>query len=106
MNRWHEVVFYQVGERVAVQVSWHSLWRGELGHDDAVVLLPGEVVPWLRSVDPLAYYVGPPVGAGGGRREREMAAIRERWAHLISEAADLLGEAGVEHYAELRAAPA
>lgn len=99
--RWHEVVLYRVAtaERVAVQVHWHSRWQGELDHDDAVVLREREVVAWLRARDPLAHYIGPPASSGGGRREREMAAIRERWAHLVTDAAAALGGAE-ERYIE------
>lgn len=87
-TRWHDIACWEVDDgRVAISVEWHTRREGEQGHNTTTVVEREGAITWLRSLDPLAYYVGPPAQTGGGRREREMRDITERWQHAISQVA-------------------
>jgi hypothetical protein len=99
-NRWHELEWWSHDaalsgpeQRHCLVVRYCTQWQGELGHDDARILLRRDLERVLREIDPCAHVTGYPVGEHYVEKQRRLLAdIRAGYEHAVS---DLLAAARV-----------
>lgn len=90
--RWHIITLYRLAqsEGIVVAVSYHTEWSTETGHDAVEICSTLEsTTSWLRTYDPLAWFIGPPPGGPGSSQEQRQMRLRKdlklRYENLISD---------------------
>lgn len=92
-NRWHELELWSADEQLqgpeqrhCVVVRYVTQWQGELGHDQAELVLRRDIGTALHAYDPLAHLVGFPDGEHYARKQEQLErALRAGYEHAVSE---------------------
>lgn len=93
-------VYETTGGRHVIAVTYHTTWKGEAPHQDAVIVYPEpeSIREALEDLDPVQHVAGFPPGEKYAARQANLITHMNRmWAHLISE---LLTQAGVSETIE------
>jgi hypothetical protein len=81
----HDVQLPGPEQRHCLVVRYRSKWEGELGHDQAHLLLRRDLEQVLRSIDPTEHVQGFPEGEHYAQKQRRLLqTIRLGYEHAVS----------------------